>query len=120
MKKSLRKNCRSKTKQKRYDQIKLRGGVTKSYTLRYKKQDFRKAEVQNSENRKSRISIIENQERSRYGNKQKILLDKIKRRIFHRQNKQRTLFLMSPTHVRQEIETDIEIDKEIEGEIEKI
>ena len=58
--KSLRKNCRSKTKQKRYDQINLRGGVTKSYTLRYKKQDFRKAEVQNSENRKSRISIIEN------------------------------------------------------------
>ena len=40
---------------------------------RYKKQDFRKAEVQNSENRKSRISIIENQERNRYGNKQKIL-----------------------------------------------
>ena len=38
-----------------------------------------------SENRKSRISIIENQERSRYGNKQKILLDKIKRRILHRQ-----------------------------------
>ncbi|MDU5237237.1 MAG: hypothetical protein E6192_06800, partial [Finegoldia magna] len=64
------------------------------------------------------------QERSRYGNKQKILLDKIKRRIFHRQNKQRTLSLMSPTHVRQEIEKDIEIDKEIdkerEGEIEKI
>ncbi|MDU1955170.1 MAG: hypothetical protein E6746_06385, partial [Peptoniphilus lacydonensis] len=79
-----------------------------------------------SENRKSRISIIENQERSRYGNKQKILLDKIKRGIFHRQNKQRTFSLMSPTHVRQEIEIekDIEIDKEIdkerEGEIEKI
>ena len=82
--------------------------------------DFRKAEVQTSENRKSRISIIENQERSRYGNKQKILLDKIKKRIFYRQNKQRTLSLMSPTHVRQEIEKDIEIDKEREGEIEKI
>ncbi|MDK8282830.1 MAG: hypothetical protein QP766_08645 [Peptoniphilus lacrimalis] len=39
-------------------------------------------------------------------------MDKIKRRIFHRQNKQRTLSLMSPTHVRQEIE--IEIDKDIE------
>ncbi|OXZ37687.1 hypothetical protein B9N56_04805 [Finegoldia magna] len=65
---------------------------------------------------------MENQERSRYGNKQKILLDKIKRRIFHRQNKQRTLSLMSPTHVRQEIEIekDIEIDKERGGEIEKI
>ena len=43
----------------------------------------------------------------------------------YRQNKQRTLSLMSPTHVRQEIEIekDIEIDKEIdkerEGEIEK-
>ncbi|WP_412276856.1 hypothetical protein [Peptoniphilus sp.] len=51
-------------------------------------------------------------------------MDKIKRRIFHRQNKQRTLSLMSPTHVRQEIEIeiekDIEIDKEREGEIEKI
>ncbi|WP_285090136.1 hypothetical protein [Peptoniphilus lacrimalis] len=43
-------------------------------------------------------------------------MDKIKRRIFHRQNKQRTLSLMSPTHVRQEIE----IEKEREGEIEKI
>ena len=40
----------------------------------------------------------------------------------YRQNKQRTLSLMSPTHVRQEIEIekDIEIDKEREGEIEKI
>ncbi|MEJ8752485.1 hypothetical protein WKS98_07665 [Lagierella sp. ICN-221743] len=47
-------------------------------------------------------------------------MDKIKRRIFHRQNKQRTLSLMSPTHVRQEIEIDIEIDREREGEIEKI
>ncbi|MGR5591130.1 hypothetical protein ACP5WT_08345 [Peptoniphilus grossensis] len=49
-------------------------------------------------------------------------MDKIERRIFHRQNKQRTLSLMSPTHVRQEIEIekDIEIDKEKEGEIEKI
>ena len=43
----------------------------------------------------------------------------------YRQNKQRTLSLMSPTNVRQEIEIekDIEIDKEIdkerEGEIEK-
>ena len=39
----------------------------------------------------------------------------------YRQNKQRTLSLMSPTHVRQEIaiEKDIEIDKEREGEIEK-
>ena len=43
----------------------------------------------------------------------------------YRQNKQRTLSLMSPTNVRQgiEIEKDIEIDKEIdkerEGEIEK-
>ncbi|OFT39387.1 phage replisome organizer N-terminal domain-containing protein [Aerococcus sp. HMSC06H08] len=39
----------------------------------------------------------------------------------YRQNKQRTLSLMSPTHVRQEIEIekDIEIDKEREGEIEK-
>ena len=36
----------------------------------------------------------------------------------YRQNKQRTLSLMSPTHVRQEIE--IEKDIEIEGEIEKI
>ena len=35
----------------------------------------------------------------------------------YRQNKQRTLSLMSPTHVRQEIEKDI--DKEREGEIEK-
>ncbi|WP_354369286.1 hypothetical protein [Peptoniphilus olsenii] len=41
-------------------------------------------------------------------------MDKIKRRIFHRQNKQRTLSLMSPTHVRQEIEIEIEIDKDIE------
>ena len=57
---------------------------------------------------------------SRYCNKQKILLDKIKKRIYYRQNKQRTLSLMSPTHVRQEIEKDIEIDKEREGEIEKI
>ncbi|MBM7549844.1 MAG: hypothetical protein E6005_01540 [Peptostreptococcus sp.] len=49
-------------------------------------------------------------------------MDKIKRGIFHRQNKQRTLSLISPTHVRQEIEIekDIEIDKEREGEIEKI
>ena len=38
----------------------------------------------------------------------------------YRQNKQRTLSLMSPTHVRQEIEIDIELDKEREGEIEKI
>lgn len=45
---------------------------------------------------------------------------KLKKRIFYRQNKQRTLSLMSPTHVRQEIEKDIEIDKEREGEIEKI
>ena len=45
----------------------------------------------------------------------------------YRQNKQRTLYLMSPTHVRQEIEIeiekeiekDIEIDKEREGEIDK-
>ncbi|MGF7433069.1 phage replisome organizer N-terminal domain-containing protein [Pasteurella bettyae] len=45
----------------------------------------------------------------------------------YRQNKQRTLSLMSPTHVRQEIEIeieieiekDIEIDKEREGEIDK-
>lgn len=37
----------------------------------------------------------------------------------YRQNKQRTLSLMSPTHVRQEIEKDIEIDKEREGEIDK-
>ena len=37
----------------------------------------------------------------------------------YRQNKQRTLSLMSPTHVRQEIEIekDIGIDKEREGEI---
>ena len=40
----------------------------------------------------------------------------------YRQNKQRTLSLMSPTNVRQEIEIekDIDIDKEREGEIEKI
>lgn len=45
----------------------------------------------------------------------------------YRQNKQRTLSLMSPTHVRQEIEIeiekeiekDIEIDKDREGEIDK-
>ncbi|MHC5099459.1 hypothetical protein ACYSNN_06340 [Peptoniphilus genitalis] len=43
-------------------------------------------------------------------------MDKIERRIFHRQNKQRTLSLMSPTHVRQEIEIDIEIDKERGGD----
>ena len=59
-KKSLRKNCRSKTKQKRYDQINLRE-VTKSYTLRYKKTrlpksrspEFRKSEIKNFDYRKS-------------------------------------------------------------------
>ena len=46
------------------------------------------------------------------------VINKIKRRIFHRENKQRTLSLMSPTHVRQEIEIekDIELDKERERE----
>lgn len=52
---------------------------------KYKDLSKNKDKTKEKGNRKSRISIIENQERSRYGNKQKILLDKIKRRIFHRQ-----------------------------------